>query len=325
VAGERDGRERWYALCGLLLGASFVTREAASILFALPLGARLVTARRWDAAQQVVAYGLPFVALYLAYNSWLTGSPTLLPRSLFDASDRFGFGDGIGFHNRHTLAAGLANTDEMLTLLQLDLFGWPPLFALGLLCVPFLIGRAQAWDVLAAAGVFVFLVAYAAYFYHGIALGPRYYFEALPWLLLLAGRGAQILAELARSRLVVVGLLGLLSLNTVLFYVPLEIERRADFSGMPGGRTVSLDFVHTGIFGPHLDDLPSPALVVTDDWWLYNTALAALNCARLPNCPVLFALATNADDVNRLRAAFPDRAMLRTVDDAGRIHVEPGA
>jgi hypothetical protein len=310
---------------GLLLGASFLTREAASILFALPLGARLVIARRWQPMLQIVSFGLPLVGLYVVYNSWLTGSPTLLPRSIFDPSDRFGFGDGMGFHTRHTLAAGLANTDELLTLLQFDLFGWPPLFALGLLGVPFLLGRARAWDVLAGAGVVAFVVAYAAYFYHGIALGPRYYFEALPWLLLLAGRGAQVLAELARSRVVVAGLLGLLSLNTVLFYMPVEVQRRADVSGMPGGRKVHLAFVQTGILGPHLDGLPSPALVVTDDWWLFNTALAALNCARLPDCPVLFALATNADDLNGLRAEYPDRPVLRTVDNAGRIELVPVA
>ena len=38
VAGERNGRQRWYALCGVLLGAGFLTREASSVLFALPLG-----------------------------------------------------------------------------------------------------------------------------------------------------------------------------------------------------------------------------------------------------------------------------------------------
>jgi hypothetical protein len=85
-----------------------------------------------------------------------------------------------------------------LTLLQFDLFGWPPLFALGLLLVPFLVGRPSDWDVVCGAGALAFVVAYVAYFYHGIALGPRYYFEALPWLLILAGRGAQRMAHAAR-------------------------------------------------------------------------------------------------------------------------------
>jgi hypothetical protein len=323
VAGHRDGRQRWYVLSGVLLGVGFMTREAASVLFALPLAARLLATRRWRPLLLMAAYGLPFVLLYLIYNAQLTGSAFLLPRTMFDPSDHFGFGDGIGFHTRHTPAAGLANTDEALTLLQFDLFGWPPLFALGLLGLPFLFGRAQTWDVLAACGVLAFVVAYAAYFYHGIALGPRYYFEAMPWLLLLGGRGVQVLAELARSRAAAAVVLGLLSLNTVLFYLPSEIQRRTDFSALPGQRKVTLGFVHNSVFGPQLVGLPDTALVVTDDWWLFNTELASLNCPRLPDCAVVFALATTSNDVSVLHAHYPDRAVLRAVDRTGQIDVIP--
>ena len=323
VAGDRDGKERWYALSGALLGAAFLTREASSVLFAVPLAARLVATQRWQPLTWIVATGMPFVLVYLLYNAQLTGSALLLPRTIFNAADHFGFGDGIGFHTRHTIAAGLANTDELLTLLQFDLFGWPPLFALGLLGLPFLFGRARTWDVLAAGGVLAFVVAYAAYFYHGIALGPRYYFEAMPWLLLLAGRGAQVLARLARSRVAAVVVLGSLSLNTLLFYLPSEIQRRADFSAMPGQRKISLSFVQAGVFGPHLVGVPSPSLVVTDDWWLYNASLAALNCPRLPDCPVLFAFAGTSDDVSFLRAQYPDRAVLRAIDLVAEVDLIP--
>jgi hypothetical protein len=323
VKAERDDRQGWYALSGALLGASFLSREVASVLFAVPLGARLLATRHWRGATTVAIYGLPFVLAYLLYNTQLTGSPTLLPRSLFDPSDRFGFGDGIGFHTRHTVAAGLANTDEMLTLLQFDLFGWPPLFALGLLGLPFLLGRARTWDVIAATGALTFVVAYTGYFYHGIALGPRYYFEAMPWLLLLAGRGAQVVAHVARSRLAVGVVLGLLSLNSVLFYLPAELQRRTDLSGMPGGRTVNLGFVQTSLLGPNVTGVPTPSLVVTNDWWLYNTALAALNCPRFPECDVLFALATTPNDVNTLRSYYPGRAVLRTVSNGSRVDLVP--
>lgn len=323
VAGERDGKERWYAISGALLGAGFLTREASSVLFALPLAARLLTTGRWRALTWIVATGLPFVAVYLVYNAQLTGSALVLPRTLFNPTDHFGFGDNVGFHTRHTLAAGLANTDELLTVLQFDLFGWPPLFALGLLGLPFLFGRARTWDVLAACGVLAFVVAYVAYFYHGIALGPRYYFEAMPWLLLLAGRGAQVLAQLAQRRGAAFAVLGALSLNTLLFYLPAEIQRRADFSALPNQRKVVLGFVHPGIFGADLDPLPEPSLIVTDDWWLYNAALAALNCPRLPDCPVLFAFAGTPTDVSFLHSQFPDRVVLRAIDRETRVELYP--
>jgi hypothetical protein len=323
VAGERQRDLRWYGVCGGLLGAGFVSREAASVLFALPLGVRLVGTRNWRALLQVVAFGLPFVLAYLLYNQRLTGSPLLLPRTLFDASDHFGFGDGIGFHRRHTLAAGLANTDELLTILQFDLFGWPPLFALGLVGLPLFVGRPRTWDLLAAGGFLAFVVAYAAYFYHGVALGPRYYFEAMPWLLLLAGRGVQTLAQVARSRLAGMAVLGLLVLNTLLFYVPSELQRRADLSGLPGGVRLSLGFVQPSLLGPRLTGVPTPSLVVTDDWWLFNTSLVALNCPRLPDCGVLFAFAPTARSVNALRAEFPDRVLLRALRVGDSVSLTP--
>ena len=67
----------------------------------------------------------------------------------------------------------------------------------------------------------------------------------------------------------------------------------------------------------------SEALVMTDDWWLYNAGLAALNCARLPDCPVVFALALTPADQERLRVQYPDRPALRTVDNAAHIRLAP--
>jgi len=242
---------------------------------------------------------------------------------IFNPGDHFGFGDGVGFYLRHTLAAGLANTDELLTLLQFDLFGWPPLFALGLVLVPFLGGRARAWDFVALGGVLAFVVAYVGYFYHGVALGPRYYFEAMPWLLLLGARGAQVLAGLAASWLVPVMLLGVLTLNTVVFYTPAELDRRTDMSGVSGIRSVNLGFVQTSLLGPHIVGVPGNSLVVTNEWWLYNTGLAALNCPELPSCDVVFAFAQNPPDVNRLKEEYPARLLLRAVDRQGDVTIAP--
>ncbi|GAC1321397.1 MAG: hypothetical protein NVSMB2_18110 [Chloroflexota bacterium] len=325
VRAERSPRDatRWFVLCGGLLGAAFMTREAATLLFALPLTVRLLVRRRWRAILLLVLAGVPFIVLYGAYNTAQTGSPFTLPRSLFDASDHFGFGDGIGFHRRHTLAAGLANTDELLTILQFDLFGWPPLVAFGLIGVPFLLGRARTWDWLAALGASSFVVAYVAYFYHGVALGPRYYFEMLPWLLLLAGRGAQVLWQMARSRLMV-GVMGAaLAMYAFGFYLPREVARRVNFSAEPSAAMVHLAFVQTSVFGPRVIAPAAPALVLTDDWWLFNTNLVALNCARVEECGVIFALATSTVDQDALVAGYPGRSKWRTRDVAGRIEIAP--
>jgi hypothetical protein len=318
------GPDLGYLACGFFLGAAFLVREPATVLFALPLGIRLLRLGRWRPLGLLLAAGLAWLLVYLAYNMALTGNPLLLPRAIFDPTDRFGFGDSLGFHQRHTFAAGLANTDELLTLLDLDLFGWPPLFGLGLLGLPFLLGRVQAWDSVAAEGALAFVVAYTAYFYHGIALGPRYYYEALPWLLLLAGRGVQTLVELARGAwLGPVLLLALLCANSVLFYLPAELARRADYAALPDGRRLVLSFVQPSAGGPRLVGLPERGLVLTDDWWTYNAALAPLNCPRVPECGVLFALATSDEDVQQLEAAYPGRTVLRAVDRGGTLSLEP--
>jgi 4-amino-4-deoxy-L-arabinose transferase-like glycosyltransferase len=327
MTGERSGGQvRWYALAGALLGAAGLTREAASVLFATPLVVWLVQYRRWRPLGRLVAAGLPFVALYVVYNTALTGSPLILPRNLFDPTDRFGFGDGMGFHQRHTLAAGLANADELLTLLQLDLFGWPPLFTLGLLGVPLLLGRADRRDRLLVGGFLLFVAAYVGYFYHGNALGPRYYYEALPFMLLLAARGLQVAAHSAvrlgssvfAARAGVLASVALLSLNTGLFYLPREVARRSDFAALPGAQPLALAFVQASTLGPRLTNVPTPALVLVNDWWLYNAVVAPLNCPdmdaeALPRCPVIFALAQSATGARDLRGQYPGRTVLRAV------------
>ena len=99
--------------------------------------------------------------------------------------------------------------------------------------------------------------------------------------------------------------------------------RRSDFSAIPDTVRNSLAFVGVGVFGPRLDDVPTPSLIVTNDWWLFNTSLAALNCPRVPDCPALFALATTPEDTARLRQAYPGRVALRAVQHDGRVDLEP--
>ena len=323
VAAERSKRVARYSFVGVCLGAAFLVREPASLLFGLPLVARLLKQRQWRGLQSMLLAGVPFLVVYLAYDAVVTGSPFQLPRTLFDPSDHFGFGDGIGFHHRHTLAAGLANTDELLTLLQFDLFGWPPLVGLGLLGLPFLLGRARSWDWVAGGGCLAFVAAYIGYFYHGIALGPRYYYEAVPWLLLLAGRGAGMVCELAGTRLAVMAVLLALSLHTLVFYLPAELERRIDFSGWPDGQRIRLGFVAPSPLGPRLTTVSSPTLVLTNDWWLFNAALSSLNCPRVPDCLVTFALAPTPADAERLQQLYPGRMLLHAVNHGGTVELEP--
>lgn len=334
-AERRVGR-RWYVAVGALLGAAFLVRETAAVLFALPLLGWLALHRRWRPVSWLLLGGVPWVLVYFGYNAALTGSPLTLPRALFDPHDHFGFGDGIGFYGRHTPAAGLVVADELLTLLQFDLFGWPPLFGLGVLVLPLLVSRPTGLDLLLVMGTLTFVAGHTLYFANGVALGPRYYYEALPWMLPLAARGLLAAAAAARDvgaratsvRVGLLVLVGVLCLNTALYYLPRQVERRVAFKDLPYRRRADVPFVATSASGPRPMVAPAPALVITDDWWLQNVVLAPLSCrdlgsSAIASCPAIFAFAAGPADVSRLRQAYPERTVLRAVDRAGVVDLVP--
>lgn len=333
---------RWTLAAGLALGALFLTREGAAVLVGLPVGAYLAVKacqHNWPRARfdlaLATAGAAAFGAVYLLYNWALTGSPLLPPRVLFFAGDRFGFGSGVGFYGEHTLAAGLVNADELLTSLTFYLFGWPFYFTLAVIVLPFLLGRTTAWDRVHGALVGLFVVAYVGYFYHGIALGPRYYFEALPSLVLLTARGFGALAaatasilgsltgrkEWSRARTAVLGLAALLLACNFLYFTPRQVELYRGYSGLPGSRGPLLgDFVQRDIQGRV--STVQGALVTTDDWWIYSVYLAAMNSPRLEGNTV-FALMPQGEDGEQLKAAFAGRSWYKLVQDGnGKLILE---
>ncbi|WP_052890865.1 ArnT family glycosyltransferase [Thermogemmatispora carboxidivorans] len=192
-------------LAALCFGLAYLTREQVALLYIAMLGGAtlFVAWRRWRPwpsswLRALLASSLIlllFFTLDLLFNLALTGDPLITPRELFFAGDRWGFGQGIGFYGVHTLATGLVNLDEQLTILAIDLFGWPFYLTLALPLLPFVSGRSHATDWLLLAGTAAIALAFVGYFYHGIYLGPRYLYETLPFLLMLSARGLVALAQ----------------------------------------------------------------------------------------------------------------------------------
>jgi hypothetical protein len=164
------------------------------------------------------------------------------------------------------------------------------------------------------------VVAYVGYFYHGIALGPRYYFEAVPALTLLAARGVwtgvRTLRELGLSaRASVSGpfaVLALLCAWTLGYYLPHEVARRMDYGALSNGRRLVLPFVETTLTGPQLARVAPPALVFVPNEDIFKS-ISALNCALLDadhvaDCPVLL-VNVDLNDGADLLAAFPTRSV----------------
>lgn len=272
--------------------------------------------------------------VYLIYNYVQTGAALVTPRALFSPADQLGFGIGVGFYGQHTLAAGFVNLDELLTSLSIDLYGWPFYLTLAFLPLAFVGKRVRKrWDVCCLALACVLAAAQVAYFYHGIYLGPRYLFDTLPFLLLLTARGMTNLAGLVvhagrsfmpaaaaalrqnSAQVVVAACVGVLLLCNLTYYLPRQLVLHTNFSGLPVTKPVDVG----AIYRLH----PSHAVILTDDWYIYNYVVWPLNDPTLSGS-ALYAYAGSPDAVNALLKEYPHRRFYNlVVGQNGDVHLEP--
>ena len=134
------------------------------------------------------------------YNLALTGNPTGSGYQQAAIWDHIGFGANVGgptpYEMGFDVARGLWNISYDLEHLQLGLFGWPFLFGLALVAVPFVAGRATKWDWLLVASCLCVVAAYGCYWASGVTGGfPRYWYGIVPWLIILAARGLEELVS----------------------------------------------------------------------------------------------------------------------------------
>lgn len=366
---DRRGAGWYLPLAGLLWLLAILSRDTSVIFAAVAAGGSLWLGWRdgWPAlradlwrhwlAPALALLGIAALGLIvsLGYNAALTGSPFVSPRTLFFPGDHYGFGLGVGFYGQHTLAAGFITVDELMTSLAIDLFGWPFYLTLAFLLVPFLARRAVAADRVLLLGAAAMTFAFIGFYYHGIYLGPRYLYEALPFFLILTARGLVTLVEAGRDayalggalapaatrapaaapdaappllapwlargvqRVAGVALSGALLVALVacwsLYYLPRQITLHTSFTGMSAG----VDIQMSQFEHPPLRN----ALVVTGDSQLYGYTLFGLNDPLLRG-NVIYAEAASVSDYARLHRAFPTRALYTLlIDDTGAVHFVP--
>jgi hypothetical protein len=330
-------RTRDLVIAAAALALLFAARELTAVIVGVVVVAWMVVwhgralwrHRRRTVPAVLVGIATLWVGLlvYLLYNGLQTGNPFLLPRTIFSPSDRYGFGIGVGFYGRHTLAAGLLNLDEQFTSLLIDLFGWP--FYLTLALVPLALlhrDTGRRWDWFNLLLFAVVTASQIGFYYHGIYLGPRYLYVVLPFVALLVARGVTAVAAACRQAIgavlpwiegggdtvaahVAVGaVLGGLVLCNLMFYMPRQLAQHRNFTGLPVTQPVDV----ATLYALH----PHHALVITTDWALYNYVLWPLNDPDLRG-DVIYALARSPADTAMLRAEFPDRALYDVIVDAG--------
>jgi hypothetical protein len=224
--------------------------------------------------------------------------------------------------NGHTLSDGLHNTTVNTLELMRYLYGWPLFVTLAFLLLPFVLGAARRWDWLLLASTAALIIGYIAYWPPGIMYGPRYYYEMLPMLLLLTGRGVDVLAKRAgqiadsivRRRTsqelgwVVVGLVlvGLLFLNLVV-YLPHKIKELKGYNYTNAARlraVADADIHNAVVFVEGSQD---------EGWWTYGSVFPQ-------NDPLLRGDIIYARDLGDTRnfvllASFPERTPYRLTKD----------
>jgi len=182
---------QWYIALPLIVPALAVAGIAG-----LPL-VRESTPRRQLLLEDIAfATGAALLfGAYLLYNRVTTGSFTT---SAYEVQGTFSE-NFFGFSGFHSLTLGLQNEQELLSLFLLVANGWPLVIGLVFAGFPFLLGSRNKWDYFVGASFLAIAASPMFYASSAIMHGPRFWYESLPFFILLSARGVQILAVSASA------------------------------------------------------------------------------------------------------------------------------
>lgn len=266
-------------LAGLSLGLLVLTRPLTAVGVALPFVVlALVMLRRAprEAWPPLAVIGTLTGLLALILPLWqaaLTGNPTQNLYALWWPYDKLGFGVGVGnVPGGHNLTLAWLNTRFSLRAGMHDLLGWP---YLSWILLPFgLWALRRNRDGLLLAAVFPSLVAvYSLYWIGAWLLGPRYYYAALPGLMVLSGAGVLwvggwfvegVSRALRARRLATLGVVSLLVAGNLIFYWP---DRLGSLRGLYGISRAALAPVEEARIGRGL------IFVHSEQWMPYGNLL----------------------------------------------------
>ncbi len=309
---------------GVAFGILFLIRPYTALMVALPLAiyAAVSIARHSDDALRryvpAFAGAVPFVAVFLLYNHVFTGSYFYPPQQLWWPFDQVGFGPDKGPWGFTPLDA-LNNTSRNLSELLEHAYGWPLFATLALMLIPFLTGRARAWDWVFLGGFVALILGYAAWWADGIMYGPRFYYEAFGFQLLLTARGIDVLLDLAQSAtsqsansraatvsagsIATYGIVALLVAFNAAFYLPGQLKLYQGYNYVNHSKidAVTARGIHDAVVFADVGD--------TYQWWEYGMVFSA-------NDPLLQGDVVYARDLGNevdglLAHDFPNRSYWR--------------
>jgi hypothetical protein len=181
---------------GFCAGMCFITRQLTAVGLLAPFAVYALIFFRFRSVVAAVAGFLP-PALFLLFYDWRQmGDPLRSTYAAWSPNYQLGFGPSMSPAGLFTAADGLWNAFENLSMLSVQLFGWPYEVALAFAFLPFILGAARRWDVLFAASFLSLAGLHVFYWCSCLMYGPRFYYEAIPPLLLLTARGVVELGRL---------------------------------------------------------------------------------------------------------------------------------
>ena len=196
---RRDRPLVYGLLSGLFFGLALNTRTLESAMLIPPFAAVLAA---YLVPRKGRIEGLRFLAAFLAggalaalamlgYNASITGDPLSAPYTRDGGADAV-----LGYHDGFTFKAALGNQQGLLAGLLLLLHVWPAWVGLGFVLLPFVLGTRNRWDYFLLVCSLCVIAIYLLYRYHSFYEGPRYWYQAVPFLVLLTARGADQAARL---------------------------------------------------------------------------------------------------------------------------------
>jgi 4-amino-4-deoxy-L-arabinose transferase-like glycosyltransferase len=197
LTGTRRRQFLYGLAAGVFYGLMFNTQQLSAVALVAPLGvcllARLVpTTTRKDEVIRLggfIAGGALALAAYLLYNLAVRGDP------LLTGNAAAGFPSSVGFGGAHSVNNGILNEHIQLTFMLLVLDGWPVWIGLTFIVALLALGTRNVWDYFFLSCAVFLIGAYTLFIGHGTMYGPRYWYPAVPLLMLLTARGAHRAAE----------------------------------------------------------------------------------------------------------------------------------
>jgi hypothetical protein len=199
----RDRRPLLFgAIAGLAFGLLFNTRPLTAIVLIPPFVALLLRnasdpTQRRDALKHsgaFIAGGLVMLLAYAIYNYGTSGD---FLHSSYQSRDA----GQIGFGGAHSVDVGVQNEQTQMAFLLLVLNGWPQYIGLAFVLLPFALGTRNPWDWFCLTCSLLIMSSTVLFSENGVMQGPRLWYEAMPFLLLLTARGVEctidMLARLA--------------------------------------------------------------------------------------------------------------------------------